>query len=257
MSAGIIILVVAFFVSLCINLGLILFLRNQRIIINYDKGRAGEQYIYDIIKNHKSYPSYIFCNYIVQENDKTCEIDCIYINRCGVFVIEIKTLSGKIIGKDDWHDWIQCLPRGIQNKFYNPAKQNMKHIYCLKRFLPENTPLFNCVVFASGDVSQVQSAYTMTTNGLKSMFKAVEGKIVLTDEQIKEINEILLSHESELTAEDHISSVLKDKRNIAAKICPRCAGKLILRKGPYGEFYGCSNYPECKFKIGVDEVFKD
>lgn len=51
MSAGIIILVVAFFVSLCINLGLILFLRNQRIIINYDKGRAGEQYIYDIIKS--------------------------------------------------------------------------------------------------------------------------------------------------------------------------------------------------------------
>lgn len=24
--------------------------------------------------------------------------------------------------------------------------------------------------------------------------------------------------------------------------CPRCGGKLVLRKGPYGNFYGCSNY---------------
>lgn len=255
MSAVITILAIAFFVSLCINVMLVL--RNRRMNIHFDKGRFGEQYVCDIIESNKTYPSYIFCNYIVQENNKTREIDCIYINNCGVFVIEIKTLSGKIIGKDDWHDWIQCLPRGIQNEFYNPVKQNMKHIYCLKHLLPQNTPLFNCVVFASGDVSQVQSAYTMTANGLKSMLKAVEGKIVLTAEQIEEINEILLSNESELTSEDHVSSVLRDKRNIAAKICPRCAGNLILRRGPYGEFYGCSNYPECKFRIGVDEMPKE
>ena len=29
--------------------------------------------------------------------------------------------------------------------------------------------------------------------------------------------------------------------------CPRCGGNLILRKGRYGEFYGCSNYPKCRF----------
>ncbi|MBR1383757.1 MAG: topoisomerase DNA-binding C4 zinc finger domain-containing protein, partial [Ruminococcus sp.] len=32
--------------------------------------------------------------------------------------------------------------------------------------------------------------------------------------------------------------------------CPLCGGKLIKRSGPYGEFYGCSNYKTqgCKFK---------
>ena len=35
-------------------------------------------------------------------------------------------------------------------------------------------------------------------------------------------------------------------------ICPSCGGKLILRtakKGPNegNQFYGCSNYPNCKF----------
>lgn len=30
-------------------------------------------------------------------------------------------------------------------------------------------------------------------------------------------------------------------------ICPSCGGNLILRKGKYGKFYGCSNYPKCRY----------
>lgn len=29
--------------------------------------------------------------------------------------------------------------------------------------------------------------------------------------------------------------------------CPRCNGKLVLRTGRFGKFYGCSHYPRCKF----------
>jgi len=29
--------------------------------------------------------------------------------------------------------------------------------------------------------------------------------------------------------------------------CPNCSGKLVIRNGKYGPFYGCSNYPSCKF----------
>lgn len=29
--------------------------------------------------------------------------------------------------------------------------------------------------------------------------------------------------------------------------CPLCGSKLVQRKGPYGNFLGCSNYPECKY----------
>lgn len=29
--------------------------------------------------------------------------------------------------------------------------------------------------------------------------------------------------------------------------CPHCDGHLVLRKGPYGEFYGCSSFPECRY----------
>lgn len=33
----------------------------------------------------------------------------------------------------------------------------------------------------------------------------------------------------------------------AVEKCPKCGGDLIPRKGKYGQFYGCSNYPKCKF----------
>ncbi|MDD6879737.1 MAG: type I DNA topoisomerase [bacterium] len=29
--------------------------------------------------------------------------------------------------------------------------------------------------------------------------------------------------------------------------CPSCGNKLVVRKGKYGEFVACSNYPECKY----------
>ena len=29
--------------------------------------------------------------------------------------------------------------------------------------------------------------------------------------------------------------------------CPECGGYLIERKGSFSRFYGCSNYPKCRF----------
>lgn len=29
--------------------------------------------------------------------------------------------------------------------------------------------------------------------------------------------------------------------------CPRCGGKLVFRNGKLGQFYGCTNYPSCRF----------
>lgn len=34
-------------------------------------------------------------------------------------------------------------------------------------------------------------------------------------------------------------------------ICPKCGSKIVLKEGKYGKFYGCSNYPECKFTLNI------
>lgn len=38
-----------------------------------------------------------------------------------------------------------------------------------------------------------------------------------------------------------------DKMN-GDEICPRCGGRLVKRRGKYGEFIGCTNYPKCHYK---------
>ncbi len=35
------------------------------------------------------------------------------------------------------------------------------------------------------------------------------------------------------------------------QLCPKCGGKLVQKIGKYGNFYGCSNFPECKFTKGI------
>lgn len=34
--------------------------------------------------------------------------------------------------------------------------------------------------------------------------------------------------------------------------CPNCGGQLIERDGQYGPFWGCSNYPHCRFTASID-----
>lgn len=33
----------------------------------------------------------------------------------------------------------------------------------------------------------------------------------------------------------------------SVEFCPKCGGELRRRSGKFGQFYGCSNYPQCRF----------
>lgn len=47
----------------------------------------------------------------------------------------------------------------------------------------------------------------------------------------------------------------KAKPEETGELCPECGNPLVKRKGRYGEFVACSNYPECKYvKIEKKEV---
>ena len=35
-------------------------------------------------------------------------------------------------------------------------------------------------------------------------------------------------------------------------ICPNCGGKLVERQSRFGTFWGCSNYPHCRFTASPD-----
>ncbi len=46
---------------------------------------------------------------------------------------------------------------------------------------------------------------------------------------------------------DAFSDMEKKAPKETGEICPECGNKLVVRKGKYGEFVACSNYPECKY----------
>ena len=44
----------------------------------------------------------------------------------------------------------------------------------------------------------------------------------------------------------------KVAKPLEGEFCPECGGQLLLRKGRYGEFIACSNYPKCRYTRQVD-----
>lgn len=40
---------------------------------------------------------------------------------------------------------------------------------------------------------------------------------------------------------------------ISQGTCPQCGYPLNIKQGKYGEFFGCSNYPQCRFTFSYDE----
>ena len=52
---------------------------------------------------------------------------------------------------------------------------------------------------------------------------------------------------------DAFSDMKKKEPERTGESCPECGKELVIRKGKYGEFVACSNYPECKY-IKKDEV---
>ena len=71
-----------------------------------------------------------------------------------------------------------------------------------------------------------------------------------TNYSIEEMDEIynkLLNASSEISNKEHVKNIRQTQSELKDGICPRCGGKLIERKGKYGPFWGCSNYPKCTF----------
>ncbi len=49
----------------------------------------------------------------------------------------------------------------------------------------------------------------------------------------------------------------KKKPQETGEICPECGNPLVIRKGRYGEFTACSNYPECKYIKKEERTVKE
>lgn len=239
------------------------------------EGEWGENSIATMLRNHVIGANVFQNVYIpVKGQDKTSEIDILMFCPFGIFVIESKAFGGKIYGYENANEWTQYLGQK-ESKFYNPIKQNETHCKNVAEVLGvSRQDLISLIVFEDrADLSKVQESArsnviickrTTVHPILKAMKK--ENGILYSENNIKKFRRRIesLCFPDEDTVKKHVESAQlakedmhhrMEEREIAKKAaaesrtCPSCGKPLVLRKGPYSDFYGCSGYPDCRFTM--------
>ena len=254
---------------------LILFVAAVVIIIFYlkspgGKGRRGESNIESIILrklDDKLYGEVLRNLFLPKADGGTSEVDVLLVCNKGIFVFESKNFAGWIFGDDEHKYWTVSLYAGRnwlgfkrteKYKFYNPIWQNNSHIRNLRRVLGDKIPITSIIVFSDRSefksVTNNSDAIIMHTSELKRYLSRIKSSYtdVLTADQVQNIYNQLLNYK-DVDGEkksSHIAYVTGQLQN--PTICPRCGGKLVLRTAKKGEhvgeqFYGCSNFPKCRF----------
>lgn len=219
------------------------------------KGERGENEVAKILGETEAEKQYIVNDLLFSDGERSCQIDHVLINPRGIWVIETKNYAGRICGADDEREWTQILGNGeTVNRFYNPVKQNRTHVYRLKEALNAGNVFFNVVVFLDrADLSDVNSAHVCPLENLASI-KTRETGISLSEQEMERYYQKLteLAKECPIGKREHVEKIRGMQDALSRGICPRCGGALVLRKGRNGEFYGCSNYPACRFSKDLE-----
>lgn len=217
------------------------------------KGDFGENAVAKALGGTVSGKQYLINDLLFEVSGKSCQIDHVFINRNGVWVIETKNYAGTIYGEDSYREWTQALGDAVHTH-QNPIKQNQTHIYRLKEYLDTSEYFFNAVVFLDrADLTNVKSDCVFSIHELQTIKERDTG-ITLSKEQMESYYKKLseLKNNSTVTMTEHIENIREMQYNLQRGICPRCGAKLVPRNGGNGEVYGCANFPKCTFTKNIE-----
>ena len=235
-------------IYLVVFIALVIFIKLKRPMC---KGKYSEKLVYrKMLQLPDEY--IIFNNLYFESNGRSTQIDHVVVSPYGVFVIETKGYKGWILGGENSEYRTQLLYKH-KHELYNPIKQNDGHVKFLRHLLeyPVDIPFFPIVVFNNSAELKVH-VYNHVVINRRNLVKAIKQhkNRIISDEMIcwivaKIQNNCTIADKEDI--KNHKKYIRKQQvrtdSNIRDGICPRCGGLLVLRKGIYGTFYGCSNYP--------------
>ena len=226
------------------------------IWLRRSKGRIGEHRVAHILGRLPKDRYRVINNLLLRTSSgSTTQIDHVVISQYGIFVIETKFYKGWIYGGENSEFWTQ---NNYGNKYTlrNPILQNAGHVRALRQLLKDygDIPFIPIVAFSRQATLGVSSGTPVIYwNQIRKVIGQFKEKRIAPDAVTGIYNKLIESNipDSKESRREHIRNVrsYEDRRNIAVASgkCPRCGGNLVLRHGKYGSFYGCSNYPRCKF----------
>ncbi len=130
-------------------------------------------------------------------------------------------------------------------------KDGIKHYIQCKKYITSVVGVNEVRDFYGAVVDHLArgNAYFITTNKFTlEAEKFAEDKPIELIDGFRLIDYIKLAEKN-----NNIGNFVNASRDNERK-CPQCGGNLIKRKGRYGEFYGCSNYPKCKFTRKIENI---
>jgi len=222
------------------------------------KGQEGEEEVWRILARLPREEYIVLNDVLLPAGKHTAQLDHVVVSLYGIFVIESKNYQGKIYGTRSSEKWSQYVD-GEEYNFRNPIKQNTGHVIAVKRMTHLSDDfIIPLVVFTGSATLKVLDCDEVIYDGM--LYETIRSyrDIILTPEQMKYYARIIDERleENAVTKSAHINAVreriVEWDREVSAGLCPRCDGRLVLRKGKYGSFYGCSNYPKCKYTKNIE-----
>lgn len=189
----------------------------------------------------------IINNLFISVNGLTHQIDHVIISQYGIFSVETKQYNGYITGNKYDKNWVR---HAGKNKYYytNPIRQNYGHCKALSELLNlEESKIYNIVCIPSNAKLKIEHDKEIVR------YDTINEKILSYQKEVLENTEEIYNKLASSNIKDknikreHINNI---KNNIYKKDtnkCPKCGSNLVERKGKYGNFIGCSNYPKCRY----------
>lgn len=237
-----------------ISILFIVFLFVLAIIWRRSKGKRGEKRVAAFLSFLPKKEYRVINDLLLQTGGHSTQIDHVVISVYGIFVIETKYYKGWIYGGENSEFWTQNI-YGHKNQLRNPLWQNQGHIKAITRLLsdPGMIPFYNIVAFSGQATLKLDCSLPVMYWRQVVPYIKRHREPQMSEAYADEIYNLLL--EANVTDKEarkqHVKSVKhnQQRRNmsVANGKCPRCGGNLVLRDGRYGRFYGCSNYPRCKY----------
>lgn len=220
------------------------------------KGKRGETQVAVLLSLLPKKKYKVINDLLIQSGGHSTQIDHVVVSVYGIFVIETKYYKGWIYGGENSEYWTQNI-YGHKYHLQNPLWQNQGHCKAIIKLIGNSNsipiPIYNIVAFSRQASLKIDRSlpvmYWWRVVPFIKRFKQPQITEALADEIF---NKLVAANVIDKAArKQHIKSVKhnQSRRNsaIANGKCPRCGGSLILKNGPYGRFYGCSNYPNCNF----------
>lgn len=228
-----------------------------RIKLPMIKGKMGEKGVAATLAFLPKDEYVILNNLMFRNGSCSTQIDHLVISIYGIFVIETKNYKGWIYGNSNRDYWTQNI-WGNKYSLYNPIFQNKNHINFLMRkfdvMKEKEQWIYPIVVFLGASKLQLSGDCdcVLWLSELRTYIRS-HNQVVMTIEDCHYISKLLQIENIEDKEErkahnDNVRSAIYYHENSVSKgICPQCGGKLVFRSGKYGSFYGCSNYPRCRY----------